>query len=211
LLAYGAWLFAAIFLLAVILAALPRLIEFGSRIQNHPKLLEQAVTLRERVDELEDANRVLQLSSAAQFAAGITEGFARARGAVLARLAGEPPSLKAVAEREGQLVLIGEYEEEREPPDVGARYGVQDVYTTEQKGVVEVTLVEKERRLVFMNCVEPSAAGFWDQLSQRAAAETRPPDSVVLVPVDYGSGLRTSKVVPDDPELPALEGPADGD
>jgi hypothetical protein len=201
LLAYQRWLLAAIFAVAVLYAGAPRLIQLAVRIQNYPKLLQQVVGLRERVEELEESNEELGHNATAQFKAGIDEGVARVRGTLLAALADAPPDLRAITERQGALVLVGHYDEKA--PGEGARYDVQDIYTGERKGVVEVGVVDEERRLVFMSCVEPTAPLFWQHLEARVAADTTPPANVVLAPapVDY-----VSPMLLEEPDAPAERG-----
>lgn len=181
---YGKWLLGAALALAVLYVWLPQVLEAAARIQNYPKLLEQVVSLQERSPKLHERIASLERSVETALEAGIREGMRRVVGQALAATA-DPFDLVSVTDSGGELVFVGEYAADALAPSIAARYAVVHVHTGATKGVVEVIDVQEDRRLVFMECVEPTVSSFWDQLEDRAPADSTPPPDIRLNPMTY--------------------------
>ena len=96
-------------------------------------------------------------------------------------------ALRSVSDIDGSLVLVADFpaDEDAAPPLIDARFAVNDMHTGAMKGVVEITQVDYERHLVFLECVETTVPLFWEQLGERAPADSTPPANMRLDPMTY--------------------------
>ncbi|MET8370568.1 hypothetical protein ABZU42_12665 [Micromonospora profundi] len=157
------------------------LFEAHAKLRTYPRLLERAAQLETEVEALSDALDASKDEREAALEAGITEGRAQIRGAILSSMT-EPPLLTLLGRFQEVFVLIAKYESSRPYPR--SRYLVVGSETGEVKGSVEVVHVDDTKKNVFLKCVDAQNSEFWEHLASRQGYDASPPVGVELARYD---------------------------
>ena len=178
------WAVSGLFAATTLVACVPFLLIYAKRIRDYPELTAEITDLRTKVEQLEADVGTLQRQAIRRYDDGVDEGKMQMIGQLQSAW-GDPPTLIALSEHVGDLLLVGEYGEDQEPILIGTRYEVQFEATGSPKGVVQVVAVVSERRLVHMACVERAVEDFWARLEDQVVADPTPPAGLRLSPVTY--------------------------
>jgi len=172
------WIVAAISAFAALVSIGGKsLLEALAKLRTYPRLLERAAQLETDVEALSSALNASKVELGEAREAGIAEGRAQIRGAILSSMT-EPPSLTLLGRFQEIFVLIAKYEESRPYPRT--RYLVVGSETGEVKGCVEVVHIDDAKKSVFLQCVDAQDSEFWEHLAGRAGYDASPPVGVVL-------------------------------
>ncbi len=181
----------------------PRLFAIATKLRSYPLLLERVASLESELSERHDELARLEGRSRDLFRDGITEGKSQIVGALLAAKASAPPQLSIVTSEDAGLQLVAE---SADPASVllGARFDLEVMGAEKRLGAVQVILIDHERSLIHLSCVEKTEPAFWAELEQRASHEFAPPAGVILkVPgiVGVSNGVPTDNEQQEEPNL----------
>lgn len=172
----------------------PRLLDYANRIRNYQRVLQSAAEADVSRDALERLLADVKSKGRALYAAGFSEGQARALGAFQAVVSGATLVPEAVSASDG-LVVTARLED-GSLPDLGARFSVKAELTGDTKGILEVVGQVSSKR-VTMACVAAAVPEFWRRLAEQAITTPAFPHGFALTPAgipDYSSDGYDDKV-----------------
>lgn len=163
----------------------PRSVDWSRKVRDYDRLLEAAGRLQDENERLSEMTDRLTISARDNWAAGVQEGYAQFRGALLAQSLGEAPELVGVQVIDDKPALVARWSRMVQAP-IGARFDLEVRNTGALRGVVEAYAYDEPRELLTLLCVRPEVPAFWQHLADRAEVETEPPKGLVLRPSSMG-------------------------
>ncbi|MFY1703538.1 hypothetical protein ACN28G_17660 [Micromonospora sp. WMMA1923] len=153
-----------------------------ARIRSYPAMEAESASLRDQLEALEKELADARASADERYAAGLNEGAARIVGTIMSADA-KPPTIIALAERNGAVALVARYDGSR--PDRRLRFTVVASGSGEIKGAVGVLNVDESRRVAYLKCIDAISHQFWSHLEQRMAYDSSAPKGIELVRYIY--------------------------
>lgn len=172
-------------LVAIVKEGAPRILDYGVKIRDHPRILKAAAEYKSERDEALAALNDERAAREDAREAGIAEGHRQVIGVLLSGEVERMPVLHGkTLGPDGSLQLIG-----RSPSAnlrVGARYNVVARTIGVNRGTVELVALNPENLRATFRCVDAYNEEFWARLEDLAAVDSSWPDDLELQQPEIG-------------------------
>jgi hypothetical protein len=170
--------FLAVLIITLLIAFTPRIYHGVLRIIEYPRLIGRIANLESQLASTQADYAVLVNQSSTAFQRGVMQGEAKVRGLLQSMALNRIPSLTGLT-YDGEVLLVGTLD-----PDSNISSGVwlylEEAATQKVRGVVAVTLVDKDNGHVYLSCVEATMPEYWERLKDEVFIDPGPPRGVRL-------------------------------